>query len=84
MTIWQGLTKTLPLNDEHDVLARIGFRFVWCTGPYFLVAYALSAFGDRTMLLHPASFFVLALPLAGGLLDWCRLRWRGSGVGTHR
>lgn len=42
-------------------MARIGFRFIWCTGPYFLLAFILSAFGITAML---SPWPALASPLS--------------------
>ncbi len=76
MTLWQMLCSVPPLVDERDVMARIGFRFLWCTGPYFIVAAALSAFGNAALLANPAAFFMAAIPVLGGLHDWRRIRSR--------
>jgi hypothetical protein len=78
MTIWQWLTKRILLEDERDIMARIGFRFIWCTGPYFFLALVLSAFGKSKMLLSWPAFFFLAIPFIGGLVDWYRLKGRIS------
>ena len=76
MTVWQWFTKKLPLEDQRDVMARIGFRFLWCTGPYFLLAVILSAF-DMTAMLSPSlALVVLAIPIIGGVIDWRRLKRR--------
>jgi hypothetical protein len=76
MTVWQWLTKTLPLENERDVMARIGFRFIWCTVPYFLLMFVLSAFGI-TVLFSPAlALMILFLPIIGGVADWRRLQRR--------
>jgi hypothetical protein len=78
MTLWQWLTKKQPLNDSRDVMARVGFRCVWCTLPYFAVALALAAFGQTELLLTPASGVVLFVPIAGGILDWYRVHRRAA------
>ena len=59
MNVWQWLTKKLPIEDDRDILARVGFRFIWCTGPYFLVAGILSFFGSSKIYAPwPALFFI--------------------------
>ncbi len=47
MSAWKWLTQKLPLEDDRDIMARIGFRFIWCTGPYFLVAVVMSRYPDK-------------------------------------
>ena len=74
MSFWKSFSKQLPLNDSRDVLARIGVRFVWCTGPFLLIAMTLSAFGNSGMLLSPWSFFIHLIPIVGGIIDWTRIR----------
>jgi hypothetical protein len=76
MTVWHWLTKKLPLDDDRDVMARIGFRYVWCTLPYFAAALGMAAFGVTTLLLSPLSVVPLVVPIAGGILDWWRVRRR--------
>jgi hypothetical protein len=78
MNVWQSLTKPLLLEDGRDVLARIGQRFVWCTGPYFLAALILSIFGDNKLLSPWLSLWILAIPFLGGVIDWRRLTSRSK------
>lgn len=73
MTYWHWLTKKLPLLNDRDVLARMGFRFMWCTGLYFVVAWILAAFGHMTLLVNPGALMIIAIPFAGGMLDWHRV-----------
>ncbi len=77
MNFWQVLTKTVPLEEERDILARIGLRFLWCTGPYFLFVIIWFAFvtnrNSPLTELWPSLFF-LAIPFLGGLNDWRRLK----------
>lgn len=76
MTFMQCLTRKTPLENERDLMARIGVRCVWCTLPYFALALGLAAFGEMRPLLTPASAIALAVPLAGAVLDWRRLQLR--------
>ena len=76
MNVWQWLAKKLPLENDRDIMARIGFRFIWCTGPYFLVAILLSIFGSSTLFTSWPSMFILAIPFVGGVVDWYRLKHR--------
>lgn len=78
MNVWQSLTKTFPLEDERDLMARIGVRFVWGTGPYFLVALLLSMFGYDNLLRPWLSLWILAIPFLGGVIDWRRLNSRSK------
>jgi hypothetical protein len=73
MRIWKWLTKTYPLHDDKDVMARIGVRFLWCTAPYFVCAMTWAALRHEWLILNPVSAFAFLVPLVGGLLDWCRL-----------
>jgi hypothetical protein len=36
--LWKWLTATPPLLDGRDALARVGGRFLWVTGPYFVLS----------------------------------------------
>jgi hypothetical protein len=74
VNVWQRLTKKLPLEDDRDIMARIGFRFIWFTGPYFLVAVILSTFGSSKLFTLWPALFILAIPCIGGVIDWCRLK----------
>ncbi len=76
MDVWQRLTYKLPLEDERDIMARIGFRFMWCTGPYFLVAVIVSTYRGNTLFTSWPELFVLAIPFIGGVVDWYRLNQR--------
>jgi hypothetical protein len=76
MTVWQWLTKKLPLEDKRDVMARVGVRFLWCTGPYFLLAFILSALDINVMLSPALAVVILSIPIIGGVADWCRLKRR--------
>ena len=70
MNVFKSLT---PIEDNRHVLARVGLRFIFCTGPYFLTAIIAQSFGsDRLFAMWPA-LFMLAIPFTGGLLDWFRL-----------
>lgn len=72
-------TGRLPLEDRRDVLARVGFRFLWVTVPYFGMAwfFGLDPFGPpRPLLGLSATFLVISIPLIGGLIDWCRVQSR--------
>ena len=73
-------TRQLPLEDHRDVFARIGFRFIWATAPYFVLTYVLriGAFGGRPegAIQHFLSVFVFVVPILGGALDWWRLSHR--------
>jgi len=80
MTVWQWLTKSRPLEDERDIMARIGFRFIWCTGPYFLLAFIFSRFGSPLLLLSWSALFFLSIPFIGGVIDWRRLKGRPKHV----
>ncbi len=82
MNIWRWLTKKLPLEDNSDIMARVGFRFLWCTGPYFLVAIVLFRFGSGTLLASRLSMFILAIPFIGGVVDWHRLKHHTKCVET--
>jgi hypothetical protein len=76
MTRWQWLTKRILLEDERDIMARVGVRFIWCTGPYFFLAIVFSTFGKTAMLSPWPAFFFLAIPFIGGIVDWYRLKGR--------
>ena len=55
-------------------MARIGCRFLWCTAPYFVIAYLLAAFGNTGLLTAAPALFMVAIPVLGGLNDWRRLQ----------
>ena len=74
LTVKPWWTRTLPLNDGRDVMARIGFRCVWCTIPYFALALLCAALGKPVLLLNPFAAIPLIVPVAGGVLDWLRVR----------
>lgn len=75
MSLWQSMT-TIPLVDSRDVLARIGVLCVWCTLPYFAFILTWAAFDPSRSVATPSSFFMLAIPVLGGLLDWYRIKRR--------
>jgi len=57
MSIWKLITKNYTLEDDRDVMARIGLRFVLCTGPYFLLATIAASLGSSVFFaLWPALF----------------------------
>jgi hypothetical protein len=72
MSFWQTM-KSLPLEDNRDILARIGMRCVCCTLPYFVFVYALNAFGFESPLTSPMSMWIVAIPIIGGVVDWFRI-----------
>ncbi len=79
MTVPYWLTKSIPLDNERDMMARIGLRFLCCTGPYFLIAIILYAFGRPSMLLSMwLGLFFLLIPFVGGVIDWYRLKDRSK------
>ena len=78
MNFWQFLGKQMPLNDIPDVYARIGARFVWCTGPYLVFALTLSAFGNNRVIQCWGTYFACLIPLVGGIIDSWRLRRLGK------
>ena len=82
MNTWQSLTKKLPLEDGRDVMARIGVRFVWCTGPYFLIALILSMLGNSSLLASSVALWILAIPFLGGIIDCRRLNSRKRAPST--
>jgi len=76
---WQWWTRKLPLENDQDVLARIGFRFLWATAPYFALTYlfGIGPFGDQPQALQRfLAVFVFVIPLLGGALDWLRVHHR--------
>jgi hypothetical protein len=75
VTKLQLIFMELPIQDERDVLARIGQRFAVCTGPYFLLALILSKFGHDGMLRSLVALLMIAIPFLGGVIDW---RWLKS------
>jgi len=75
MTFWQWITKSWPLQDERDAMARIGARFLWCGVPYFAMAALMERFGDTTLWnSHRCILLVVFIPMVGGLIDWRRLQ----------
>lgn len=74
MTVWQFLTTSIPLTDERDVMARIGQRFLLCTGPYALIAVGLSKIGYEGLLDSWMDLFLMLIPFLGGAVDWARLK----------
>jgi len=76
MTARQSLTGKFPLKDYRDMMARIGVRFFWCTGPYFLVAGILSIFGNSKMYAPWPALLFVSIPFMGGIIDWYRLTHR--------
>ncbi|HEX8523875.1 MAG TPA: hypothetical protein VF669_16595 [Tepidisphaeraceae bacterium] len=78
MGLWQSMTTTIPLVNSRDVLARIGVRCVWCTLPYFAFILAWAVFDPSRSVATPLSFFMLALPILGGLLDSYRIKRKSS------
>ena len=73
MNTWKWLTKKYPLENSRDIMARIGVRFVWCTGPYFLFAIVIATLGDNRLFTSWLTLFMLAIPFVGGLIDSYRL-----------
>jgi hypothetical protein len=80
MSFWRILTTEIPLDEERDVMARIGLRFIWCTGPFFLLAILLSSFGYSRTLLSGSALFIVLIPIVGGAIDWNRLKGRREDV----
>ena len=78
MNVWQWVAKKLSIEDDRDILARVGFRFIWCTGPYFLVAGILSVFGSSKMYAPWPALFIVSIPFMGGIIDWYRLKHRSN------
>jgi len=76
MSIWKLITKNYTLEDDRDVMARIGLRFVLCTGPYFLLATIAASLGSSVFFALWPALFVLAIPFAGGIVDWYRINKR--------
>jgi hypothetical protein len=79
MTFWQRLVKFVPRNDienEHDIVAWIGFRFAWMTGPTLLMAFAFSLFGRTEPLLGWWTLILISIPYGGAIVDWRRLQRR--------
>lgn len=74
MTLWQWLTIAPSLNNNRDLMARIGYRFLWCTAPYFIAISVLDSLGFGSVLNTPMTLFIFAIPLLGGLMDLCRLK----------
>jgi hypothetical protein len=73
-------TRRLPLENDRDVLARIGFRFIWATAPYFAVTdlLGIGPFGDHGQGFQRfVTAFIFAIPILGGALDWLRVHHRG-------
>jgi hypothetical protein len=69
--LWDAMTH-VPLRDERDLLARVGVRYLCCTGPYFVLLWIIGLWRDKSEL----SLGMLAfgcIPLLGALVDWHRL-----------
>ena len=68
----------VSLENQRDVLARMGFRYLWVTVGYYAIAWlvAIDPFGPRTSRPFSGMFVAVMIPLAGGIIDWCRLRLR--------
>lgn len=65
--------RTLPLETSREVWARIGFRCIWCTIPYFSFALVAAALGDPTFVLSPFAVVALIVPVIGGMIDAWKL-----------
>lgn len=77
MLALRELLAAPPLNDAHDLLARFGFRFVWCTFPYFVAITVIEASRGNVISGHDkVLLFVMAVPIIGGLIDLSRLMGR--------
>jgi len=76
MNAWHSLTQKLPLEDDRDVFARVGFRFIWCTGPYLILAIVFSLFGNNRLLTIWPLAWMVAIPWLGGAVDYWRLKKR--------
>jgi hypothetical protein len=74
MKLWKTRFD-LPLDDQRHLFARVGLRFLCCTAPYLMGAFALVAFGSKSLNVVPACF-MLAIPILGGVSDWYRLKHR--------
>lgn len=74
MTLRQWLTTSPPLENERDAMARVGFRFLWCTAPYFLLSLLSMAFGYDQLLQSQWAIIMVGIPLIGGLADWRQLK----------
>jgi hypothetical protein len=68
-------TKQLPLEDNRDVLARVGFRFLWTTVPICIIAYPFLK-NPAFAVMRFLAVFSFLIPIAGGLVDWFRIRRR--------
>jgi hypothetical protein len=66
------LFKTLPLENERDLWARVGLRFAWCTGPYFLFETCFASFAPPAWM----NLFFLAIPFLGAAVDFRQLSRR--------
>lgn len=69
------LKSELPLNNERDLWARVGFRFAWCTGPYLLLSPFIV---NRSEFFTFANLFVVSIPVMGALSDSWRLSRRAK------
>ncbi len=78
MNVWQWLTKKLPLKDGRGIMTQIGFRFIWCTGPHFLVTSILSVSGSNKMYAPWPALFFVTIPFMGGITDWYQIKHRTS------
>lgn len=74
--LWQTLTSRIPLENGRDAAARIAVRFVFCTFPYFTLATFMHALGDDRMLRGWIPWWILLIPILGGIVDAIRLRKR--------
>ena len=68
--------KTTTLNDRRDLIARMRVRFLWCTLPLLLATLFAAANGELEFFLNPLFLIPLIMPIAGGAVDWFRLRLR--------
>ena len=84
MNLWKTLTSRIPLEDGRDAAARIAVRFVFCTFPYFAIALGLNASGNNRLLTNWMAVFFLAIPIAGGMIDWYRLAQRTKAASPTR
>lgn len=74
-------TGRLPLENGRDVLARVGFRYLYVTVGYFALVWLLGIdpWSPRSpSQAFPGTFLALTLPLGAGIADWYRLRRRRS------
>ena len=76
---WEWWTRKLPLENGRDVLARVGFRFLWAIAPYFAVTwlFGIGPFGSVTQPTQRVlGVFIFMIPVLGGALDWFRVHHR--------